>query len=82
MRIYTDEQKNELAEVICNKCKKELKVENHILKEGCFQGEQRFGYFSNRDGQAEHFDLCERCYDEWIQSFQIPIEKEELKELL
>ncbi len=50
MRIYFDENKNELSAVICNKCKKELKVEKGILKEGCFSGNVRFGYFSNKDG--------------------------------
>ena len=38
MRIYTDESRNQLAGVICNQCKKELSVENGIIKEGCFSG--------------------------------------------
>ena len=51
MRIYLDDNKQELATVICNKCKKELVVENGILKEGCFCGNSQFGYFSQKDGK-------------------------------
>ena len=28
-----------LEKVFCNQCKKELKVEKGIIKEGCFQGD-------------------------------------------
>ena len=82
MRIYQDNDKRELAAVICNKCKKELKVAGGILMEGCFRGNIRFGYFSNRDGNEHSFDLCEECYEEMIDGFAIPVEEEELNELL
>lgn len=82
MRIYMDESKKELISVICNKCKKELKVENGILKEGCFCGEIQFGYFSNKDGMKHFFDLCEECYDKMTAGFTIPVETEEITELL
>ena len=35
MRVYLDEKEKELVTVICNQCKKELLVENGILKEEC-----------------------------------------------
>ena len=82
MRIYLDDNKKELAAVICNKCKRELAVENGILKEGCFYGNSRFGYFSNKDGMKYLFDLCEECYDKMTAGFAIPVEEEEAKELL
>lgn len=82
MRIYLDEKKTELAAVYCNKCKKELFVEKGILKEGCFLGESRFGYFSRKDGQKHSFDLCEDCYDKMVKDFSIPVEEEELTELI
>ncbi len=82
MRIYMDENKQELAAVICNKCKKELTVENGIITEGCYHGDCQFGYFSKRDGIKHSFDLCEECYNKFIKSFAIPVEEEELKELL
>lgn len=82
MRKYLDEKKNELLHVICNKCKKELLVENGILKEGCLEVETAFGYFSKKDGQVHSFDLCEDCYDEMIAGFKIPVEEREARELL
>lgn len=82
MRIYLDEKEQEQVTVICNQCKKELMVENGILKEGCFEGKQVFGFFSKKDGQEHRFDLCESCYDKMIEKFQIPVEKRDVTELL
>ncbi len=82
MRVYLDENKKELATVICNKCKKELTMENGILKEGCFHGNSQFGYFSHKDGKKYSFDLCEECYDKMIKSFAIPAQEEEITEYL
>lgn len=82
MRIYSDENKRELSTVVCNKCKKQLKVENGIIKEGCFCGNIQFGYFSNKDGKKHSFDLCEECYDKMIEEFAIPVEEEEVKEMI
>lgn len=82
MRIYMDDHKKELVSVICNRCKKELKVEKGIVMEGCFCGNTRFGYFSNKDGMEHFFDLCEECYDKMTAGFAIPVETEEVKEML
>lgn len=82
MRKYEDKNKKELLSVVCNRCKKELKVENGIIKEGCFCGDTRFGYFSNKDGCRYLFDLCEECYDEITAEFAVPVQTEEIKELL
>ena len=82
MRIYLDDDRKELVSVICNRCKKELRVENGIVKEGCFHGEALFGYFSKKDGMRHHFDLCEECYDRMAAGFAIPVEEEDVKEML
>ena len=82
MRIYLDKNKNELTAVICNQCKKELNVENGIVKEGYFCGDVQFGYFSNKDGSRHSFDLWEECYDKMIKGFAIPVEEEEVMELI
>lgn len=82
MRKYLDEKNNELIHVICNKCGKELLVENGILKEGCFESKMAFGYFSRKDGQVHSFDLCEDCYDTLIADFKVPVEEREARELL
>ena len=71
-----------MAELYCNKCGKQIKVENEIIKEGSFSVDYRWDYFSNKDGRRHKFDLCENCYDEIVKSFKRPIEDEEYMELL
>ena len=80
MREY-DEQKN-IKKVLCNVCKKELKLEQGIVKEGCFHVDYTWGYFSSRDGMQHQFDLCEKCYDRFAMSFQIPVTETENTELI
>ena len=77
MRIYKDEYKMELAEVVCNKCGRHLVVENGILTEGCFVGNHVFGYFSEKDGSRQAFDLCESCYDAMVEEFLMPVTETE-----
>lgn len=81
MRKFDKDQKI-LTAVICNGCGRKLKVEGGVLREGCFEGKQSFGYFSSRDGESHSFDLCEDCYDRLVRQFCIPVEKEESTELL
>ena len=81
MRIYKDEYKKELMEVVCNQCGRRLKVENGILKEGCFTGDNVFGYFSRKDGIRQQFDLCEECYDAMTEAFLLPVSETEENEL-
>ena len=68
--------------VVCNQCKKEMKVENGYLKEGCFSADVTFGYFSHKDGTRQHFDLCEECYDRLVEQFQVPVEESQSTELV
>ena len=82
MRIYVDKNKMKLNTVICKKSKKQIKVENGIIKEGCFCGDAQFGYFSNKDGMKYFFDLCEECYDKMVSDFAVPVETQEVKEFL
>lgn len=82
MRRYEDDTSRQLVKVVCNQCKKELKLENGYLKEGCFYGDFCFGYFSARDGLRHRFDLCEECYNRLIEAFQIPVDEEPENELL
>ncbi len=79
MREYT--KTKEISALRCNKCGKELKVENGVIKEGCFSANPSFGYFSKKDGERHEFDLCETCYDEAIAAFVIPVTKTEETEL-
>ncbi|MBR2402369.1 MAG: hypothetical protein IKL22_12225 [Lachnospiraceae bacterium] len=82
MRKYTKIEDNQLLEVRCNQCGRLLQTENGMLKEGCFHGENVFGYFSTKDGTRHSFDLCETCYDSLISKFEIPVEESEANEYL
>lgn len=82
MRKYEENQNGRLAKVICNKCGRELKVENGYLREYCFSGDTVFGYFSRKDGEAHHFDLCEDCYDGLTAQFAVPVQETESAELI
>lgn len=76
------EENGKLTQVRCNGCGRELKVENEIIREGCFTADVRFGYFSRKDGVRHKFDLCEDCYDKRIGTFAIPVEEEPETEFL
>ena len=73
---------NKLKKAVCNNCKKELKIERGILKEGIFEGTHTFGYFSKRDGITHKFDLCEACYDRMVERFLLPVTEIEEKEIM
>lgn len=78
MRQYTffEEKEKKVTRIICNKCKREIEVINGIPREDVLTVEKRWGYFSQKDNEVHRFDLCESCYDEWIMSFEIPVEIE------
>lgn len=68
--------------IFCNLCGKSLKVENGILKEDAFEATKEWGYFSNKDTEVHHFNLCEECYEKFIAEFQIPVEVRRKLEVL
>lgn len=79
MRQYHTElrETKELEKIICNKCGKEIVVTRGIPQEDVLDIEKRWGYFSEKDGQMDRFDICEDCYEEWIESFLIPVTRSE-----
>ena len=82
MRKNENQTENRNLEVYCNACGKKLKAEGQMEMEGVFRGYAEWGYFSGKDGEIHTFDLCEACYDKWIASFQIPVQKSCKNELL
>ena len=71
MREY--DVQGHLTKVQCNRCKKELHLELDIIKEGYFSVDYSWGYFSSRDGVRHQFDLCEKCYEQFVDGFAIPV---------
>lgn len=81
MREYRSRNQEELKFVKCNKCGKELKKGNDMVLEGVCQLKIKWDYFSDKDGEIHAFDLCEKCYDEFVKTFAIPLEIQEENEL-
>lgn len=80
MRKYTPN--GQLDRVICNGCGKKLAVDRGIVREGAIGIQHVWDYFSEKDGEIHHFDLCEECYDRIVGEFKIPVEIEEQTEFL
>lgn len=83
-----------MEEIRCNKCGKLIMDRNHALADRTNTGSitkepadylkitKEWGYFSKKDLEIHEFNLCEDCYDAWIQSFQIPVRVRENREVL
>ena len=82
MRRYKNQDENQILEIYCNCCRKKLKIEKDLIQEEVFPVRMQWGYFSEKDGEYHCFDVCEACYDRWVSSFQIPVEKNLQNELL
>lgn len=78
MRQYKEQvvKNDEIEKVFCNKCGKEIKVENGMITEDVLEVRKRWSYFSGRDNEVHSFDLCEECYSQLIADFKIPVENE------
>ncbi|MDE6025067.1 MAG: hypothetical protein K2G45_06430 [Lachnospiraceae bacterium] len=66
----------------CNKCGRELSVVNDIPREDFLQINKSWGYFSKKDGKNYKFVLCEKCCDDFVSTFEIPVDVEDNIELL
>lgn len=80
MRIYDEKQK--LIKIVCNGCGQETLAENHIIKKDFFSVKKDWGYFSDRDGETDRWDLCECCYDRLVSSFKIRMDISDTTELM
>lgn len=80
MRKYG--RNGQLEAVVCNQCGKKMVVISGILREGAVMVDHAWDFFSEKDGDVHHFDLCEACYDEFTSQFMIPVEVEEQTELI
>lgn len=63
----TLQEESVLSKVICNGCGREIPLE----RADYFHGEKTWGYFSEKDGRQDSFDLCEECYDKMMETFKI-----------
>ena len=82
MKENQENMKDYLDKIICNKCGRELTVENQIPREDYIMVRKQWGYFSEKDGKTYSFVLCEECSDRLVQSFIIPVDVQDTTELL
>ncbi len=68
--------------LICNKCGKKMEYKDGILHEDGLFVTKEWGYFSGKDLQIHRFNLCEKCYDELMDGFVVPVEISEKKSVL
>ena len=75
MRYYTTirEEKKEPDKVCCNVCGKEIEKNRYHEFPDYLHVEKVWGYDSDKDGVKHSFDICEKCYDEFISGFAIKI---------
>ncbi|MCD8224692.1 MAG: hypothetical protein LUC99_07610 [Clostridiales bacterium] len=80
MRKY--KRNGELETVICNHCGRKLIVKGGLLREGAICVDHVWDFFSEKDGEMHHWDLCEDCYDDFVNQFRIEPTIEEQVEFI
>ena len=70
--------------VYCNCCGKEIqfKENTQIALEDYVVIDKSWGYFSSKDGIRQKMNICESCFDAWVQTFAAAPVKEQEDELL
>lgn len=68
--------------IYCNVCGKEIGDLTQLQREDFVYIEKEWGYFSNKDGEHHIIRICESCYDRWTHTFQIPVEKRDVIEMV
>lgn len=78
----TNHSHKPLKELKCNCCGKAIEVltESGICEDYLLIT-KKWGYFSNKDLTKHSFIICEKCYDNWIKTFTLPVEEMAVTEL-
>ena len=68
----------------CNCCGKEFRIkkDTQIVLEDYVQIDKVWGYFSEKDGLRQKMNICENCFERWIQTFRVPPVETQQQELL
>ena len=81
-KVQTEENKMIHKKVYCNLCGKEMIVDQVVSKQDYLFIQKDWGYFSKKDGEDHTIRICESCYDQWIQTFKVPVKRKKQTELL
>lgn len=64
----------EIAEkIICNCCGKEIEKNIHGYLNDYVHIEKKWGYGSDKDGELQSADICEKCWDKITSEFAVKI---------
>ena len=74
MKIFSETTvtRGDLSGVRCNRCGREIEKNAFGYFEDYISFSKTWGYHSQIDGEAHDVDICEKCYREWTDTFQIP----------
>ena len=72
----------QLESVICNCCGKKMVVKDGVLREGVISVHHAWDFFSEKDGEVHHWDMCEECYDNLLGQFRVEPDVEERVEFV
>ena len=59
--------------IFCNKCGNEIKINSNGYHDDFLEVKKSWGYFSFYDGETHSFDICQNCYNEFTESFKLPL---------
>lgn len=82
MRRYEHEGSNNIIEAMCNMCGRTIKIQKGMVMDGVLSVDYKWGYFSDFDGETHSFDICQECYKKLEKKFVIPIDREDINEML
>ena len=54
--------------IICDACGREIEKINDGIFADYYKIEKTWGYFSEKDGRQDSFDICEKCYDKMLKA--------------
>lgn len=67
--------------IVCNKCgKSSLNAKDSFSVNLFHNFTVEFTYGSEDDGTVWRFDLCEDCVKEYVKSFHVPLDEDDIEE--
>ncbi|WP_180270705.1 hypothetical protein [Sporanaerobium hydrogeniformans] len=82
MNEYKNRDEDGEKTIYCNCCGQSI-IKNNRVSEyvDYLHVEKIWSYFSSKDLTGHTFNICEGCYDKWVDSFAIPVEELAIEEL-
>ena len=77
MRQYEEMTKTvkKVKAIQCNACGKRISMHAGVPAESVVTIRHRYGYPSKRDGDVCRIDICESCFEAWVDMMTIPADR-------